>query len=157
MSLFTCEYEVNTHFLMKYVKGFMSLLHEMCQCTYSAPPASQDPSGIHHLLGRCQSGPGQDLQVESCPCRSSEGARDLFYKKAEIAEGLAGKWFWPAVTLSRTVGALQLPKWQYSFPPWKTLYSPHVVPYVLHIEGEKYSVDSCKSSSVHHKRGECTL
>lgn len=34
---------------------------------------------------------GQDLPVESCPCRSSEGARDLFCKKAEIAEGLAGK------------------------------------------------------------------
>lgn len=59
--------EFNTHFLIKYVKGSISLLHEMCQCTYSATPASQDPSGIHHLLGRCQSGPGKTCRSSHVP------------------------------------------------------------------------------------------
>lgn len=63
----------------------------MCRCTYSATPGSQDPSGIHNLLGRWKSGQGKTCWFESCPCRSSEGARDLFYIKTKIVEGLTWK------------------------------------------------------------------
>lgn len=63
----------------------------MFRCTYSATPATRDPSRIHNLLGRCKWGQGKTCWFESCPCRSSEGARDLFYIKAKIVEGPAWK------------------------------------------------------------------
>ena len=39
--------------------------------------------------GDLKSGQGKTRWFESCPCRSSGGARDLFYIKAKIEEGLA--------------------------------------------------------------------
>lgn len=49
---------------------------------------SQDPSGIQNLPGWCKSGQGRTCWFESCHCRSSGGARELFYMKAKTIEGL---------------------------------------------------------------------
>lgn len=107
--------------------------------------------------GGVKSGQGRTCWFESCPCRSSEGARDLFYIKAKIVEGLAWKCssdFWPAVTLSCTVGTLQLPKWQYWFPPWKTLYLPCFFSICFAYRGRKSTASTLASlPSVHHKTG----
>lgn len=135
----------------------------MCRCTFSDPSQSRskwDPSFVGAVLSQGRAGLAG---FESCPCRSSEGARDLFYIKAKI-EGLAWKCssdFWPAVSLSCTVGTLQLPKWQYWFPPWRILYLPRFFfffPYVLHIEGEKVQRRLLQVflRSI-TKQGECTL
>ena len=62
----------------------------VCLYTYSAHP-SQDPSGIHNLLGWFKSGQGKTRWFKSCPCRSREGAGDLFYMKAKMVEGLEWK------------------------------------------------------------------
>lgn len=82
---------------------------QFCVSVHILSHPGHDPSGIHNLFGWCESGQGKTCWFESCPCRSSEGARDLFNIKAKIVEGQA---IWKcdpcpsAVTLSCTVGTL---------------------------------------------------
>lgn len=54
-------------------------------------------SGIHNLLGWCKSGQGTTRWFESYPCRSSEGARDLFYTNAKLVGGPAESKFDPLI------------------------------------------------------------
>lgn len=153
------------------MKGRVSFLHAvlMRQCTYSATPVKVQ-SGIHNWLGWSKSGQGKTRWFESCPCRSSEGARDLFYIKAKIVEGLAWKSdprpsdFDLLSPCHSQSGLLSFPKWLYRFPPdfcqalkKKRSYLPYDL-IVLHIEGGKSTMSTLASlPSVHHKRGECTL
>lgn len=96
ISFFTCEYDQvqYTFFFIKYLKGSVSFFFFtcslMCRCTFSDPSQSRskwDPSFVGAVLSQGRAGLAG---FESCPCRSSEGARDLFYIKAKI-EGLAWK------------------------------------------------------------------
>lgn len=50
----------------------------MCRCTYSATPVKVQVQSII-CRGWCKSGQGETCWFELYPCRSSEGARDLFY------------------------------------------------------------------------------
>lgn len=129
----------------------------MRQCTYSATPVKVQ-SGIHNWLGWSKSGQGKTRWFESCPCRSSEGARDLFYIKAKIVEGLAWKSdprpsdFDLLSPCHSQSGLLSFPKWLYRFPPdfcqalkKKIIFT--IWPYCFTYRGrKKYNVDSCKSS-----------
>lgn len=82
---------------------------QLCVSVHIFSHPGHDPIGIHNLFGWCKSGQGRTRWFESCPCRSSEGARDLFNIKAKIVGGRA---LWKcdpcpsAVTLSCTVGTL---------------------------------------------------
>lgn len=135
----------------------------MFQCTYSATPATRDLSGIHNLLGRCKSGQGKTCWFESCPCRSSEGARDLFYIKAKIVEGPAWKCDprpsgFDLLSPCRAQSGLYNPQNDNIDSLLEKTCIYHVFPYVLHTEGGKSTVSTLASlPSVHHKRGECTL
>lgn len=111
------------------------------------PPQS---SGIHNLLGWCKSGQGETCWFESCPCRSSEGARYLFYIQAKMVEVTSMEVLAPLLSrcpahlglyISLSIDSLLI-----SVEPWKKNLVFTVFFYVLHLEGENSSIDSCKSS-----------
>lgn len=109
---------------------------------------SQDPSGIHNLLGWYKTGQGKTRWFESYPCRSSEGAIDLLYTKAKIVGGLAGKFdSYPSDFDLLSLCHAQL--WLCNSlndnndshliftKPWKIFYLLYNLLIVLHREGEK--------------------
>ena len=148
------------HFYMQFYVSVHMLSHP-----------SEGPSGVHNQLGWSVSGQGKTCWFKSCPCRSSEGARDLFYIKAKIVEGLAWKsdhcpsdfdLLSPCYSqlglchsLNDTIDSLLI-----SVKPWKNKKIVLTIwPSSCFTNRGKESTMSTLASLplVHHKWGECTL
>lgn len=107
-------------------------------CAHFQPPkASQDPSGTPYWFWRCESGQGEARWFESCPWRSSGGARDLLWAKAETVKR-------PVLSDFDSLSACHTPLGLCSASNDSRLYSlparpcdNHSVPDALHIEGGK--------------------